>query len=561
MSTEIHPSTPRRDLTGGVAWAALGCLIAALSWQRHRRDLAEKSLRESEERFRGVLESSRDAAYRYNLQTGVFDYLSPVAGLILGCDLHEAPVVAGSTDAERIHPEDLERVRAVAASTLRNGSAVYQVEYRFRCKNGEYRWIDDYGSVMRDAQGQPRFLTGALREITERKRSEEEKVHLEAQLRQSQKMESIGRLAGGVAQDFNKLLTVINGYGEIVASQLREDDPARAQVEMIRQAGEHASRLTQQLLAFSRKQIIRPEPLMLNAAIANSEGMLRRLMGEDIRLRTLLDPDLGLVLADGGQLDQVLMNLAANARDAMPTGGELAIQTANVELDESFAATHPEVVPGPAVLLTVTDTGTGMSEEVQRHVFEPFYTTKEKGRGTGLGLATVYRIVQQSRGVISVHSEPDKGSTFKIYFPRLPEGEAEKAPSLVSTPDSHGTETILVVEDQDNVRTLAVTALKSSGYVVLEAANGQQALRLAESCAGPIHAMVTDVVMPGMSGPELASRMKEVRPETRVIFTSGYTDDAVVTRGVLTRGVEYLPKPYSLGVLLATVRRVLGPKS
>jgi CheY-like chemotaxis protein len=245
----------------------------------------------------------------------------------------------------------------------------------------------------------------------------------------------------------------------------------------------------------------------------------------------------------------------------MPTGGELVIQTANVELDETFAATHPKMVPGPAVLLAVTDTGKGMSEEVQRHVFEPFYTTKEKCRGTGLGLATVYGIVQQSQGCISVYSEPDKGSTFKIYFPRLPAGETEKAPSRLSTPDSLGTETILVVEDQDSVRTLAVLALKSSGYVVLEAANGQQALRLAESCAGPIHAMVTDVVMPGMSGPELASRMRDVRPETRVIFTSGYTDDVVVTRGVLTRGVEYLSKPYSLGVLLATVRRVLGPRS
>ena len=551
----------RGYVLGALALSLLqALLIAALSWQIRRRGLAEGSLRESRARFRGVLESSRDAAYRLDLETDQFDYMSPVAGQILQYGRQQLPELTGTKLVELIHPEDRERAHRSVFSAVQQGLSVFQVEYRIQCADGQYRWIDDFGSVVRDEQGRARYLSGALRDITARKKAEDEKARLEEQLRQSQKLESVGRLAGGVAHDFNNLLTVINGYGELVTSGLPMDDPVRAQVDLICQAGEKASRLTQQLLAFSRKQLIRPAPVNLNTVISGSLGMLRRLIGEDIPLRTNLEPALGLVLADAGQLDQILMNLAANARDAMPMGGELRIETSNVELDASYVATHPEVVVGPAVLLAVTDTGTGMDEETRRHVFEPFYTTKAEGRGTGLGLATVYGIVQQSRGWIWVYSEPGEGSTFKLYFPRLGSGESEAAPARGAETDTTGTETVLVVEDQAEVRALAVATLRARGYLVLEAASGPEALQIAQDPDRRIHALLTDVVMPEMNGRELAVRMKALRPETRVIYTSGYTEDAVVTRGVLTNEVEFLAKPYSPSTLLTAVRRVLGPK-
>jgi signal transduction histidine kinase/CheY-like chemotaxis protein len=374
---------------------------------------------------------------------------------------------------------------------------------------------------------------------------------------QAQKLESIGRLAGGVAHDFNNLLTVINGYSVLVLRKLAEADPLRLQVDEIRKAGERAAELTQQLLAFGRKQLTRPQPVDLNSMVRESENMFRRLLGEDIELSTRVSSGVGLVLVDRGQIHQILMNLVANARDAMPVGGHLAIETSPVEIDSRHAAAHPEATLGPAILLTVTDSGQGMDEQTRQHIFEPFFTTKGMAKGTGLGLATVYGVVQQSHGWIGVRSEPGKGSSFEIYLPRIVDPAAVDAPAPGSTFPRRGSETILVVEDQVEVRAFAVSALSTYGYQVLDAADGEQALALSGSHRGRIDVLLTDVVLPGMNGRELADRIKSARTEIAVLFTSGYTDDVIAHRGVLDRNVAYIPKPYTADELAEKVLEVL----
>jgi signal transduction histidine kinase/CheY-like chemotaxis protein len=376
----------------------------------------------------------------------------------------------------------------------------------------------------------------------------------EAQLRESQerymqaqKLESIGRLAGGVAHDFNNLLTVINGYSEVVLGKLAEDDPLRSSVQEIHHAGERAADLTQQLLAFGRKQMIQPRAVNLNVVVRNAEKMFRRLLGEDIELTTTLSPNLGLVLVDPGQIHQVLMNLVINARDAMPDGGQLSIGTTVAQIDGQ-----------PDVVLTVTDTGQGMDEQTREHIFEPFFTTKGLAKGTGLGLATVYGIVKQSHGWIQVHSEPGKGSSFVVHFPRAvgPEAVIDASPSGNGL--LRGSETVLIVEDQEEVRTFVVKALSEYGYQVIDAADGPQALALSESHAGPIHVLLTDVVLPGMNGREVADRITVARPEIAVLFTSGYTADVIAHRGVLDRDVAYIPKPYTAEAIAEKVREKMG---
>jgi CheY-like chemotaxis protein len=376
----------------------------------------------------------------------------------------------------------------------------------------------------------------------------------EAQLRESQerymqaqKLESIGRLAGGVAHDFNNLLTAINGYSEVVLGKLAEDDPLRSSVQEIHHAGERAADLTQQLLAFGRKQMIQPRAVNLNVVVRNAEKMFRRLLGEDIELTTTLSPNLGLVLVDPGQIHQVLMNLVINARDAMPDGGQLSIGTTVAQIDGQ-----------PDVVLTVTDTGQGMDEQTREHIFEPFFTTKGLAKGTGLGLATVYGIVKQSHGWIQVHSEPGKGSSFAVHLPRAvgPEAVIDASPSGNGL--LRGSETVLIVEDQEEVRTFVVKALSEYGYQVIDAADGPQALALSESHAGPIHVLLTDVVLPGMNGREVADRITVARPEIAVLFTSGYTADVIAHRGVLDRDVAYIPKPYTAEAIAEKVREKMG---
>ena len=394
-------------------------------------------------------------------------------------------------------------------------------------------------------------------DVTASKEAEHARAQLEEQFRQAQKMESIGHLAGGVAHDFNNLVSVIIGYAHLILGRLSPGDPLISSLLQIERAGERAADLTRQLLAFSRRQLLQPRVLDLNLLITDSAKMLKRVMGEDIELVTILDPDLGAVKADAGQMDQVLLNLAVNARDAMPQGGKLTLETKYVTLDEAYTEKHFSLQQGSYVMLTIGDTGFGMDAETLSRVFEPFFTTKEQGRGTGLGLSTVYGIVRQSGGEIWVYSEPHHGTTFKIYLPRIQEPFA-KAEEKRAEPESlRGSETVLVVEDEEMVRKLACQSLRHYGYQVVEAANAGEALLACERHRGPLPLMVTDVVMPQMSGRELALRLSQLHPEMKVLYMSGYTDDTVIRHGLLDAATFFIPKPFTPSTLAQKVREVL----
>jgi CheY-like chemotaxis protein len=369
-------------------------------------------------------------------------------------------------------------------------------------------------------------------------------------------MEAVGRLAGGVAHDFNNLLTAILGNTELLLDSLGPTHPAREDGEEVIRAAHRAADLTRQLLTFSRQQVIAPRVLDINGVVANLDKMLRRLIGEDIELKTALAPDAGAVRADPGQLEQVILNLVVNGRDAMPRGGKLTIETANVALAEADAW-ELSAPPGSYVMVAVSDTGVGIDPAIRAHLFEPFFTTKGPGKGTGLGLATVYGVVKQSGGFIWVYSEPDQGATFKIYLPRVEEAPDAPAPAPAARETRHGTETVLLVEDDAMVRSFARRALEARGYAVLPASGGPDALSLVEGHAGPIHLLVTDVVLPSMSGRELARRLDAARPGLRVLYTSGYTDEAIVHHGVLEPGIAFLQKPFTGDALADKVREVL----
>jgi PAS domain S-box-containing protein len=446
-----------------------------------------------------------------------------------------------------IHPDDRAAARAHAEqlSTGQDG----EIEYRLIRSDGEIIWVRDSARVKRDHRS--KIIYGVVSDITERKQ-------LEEQLYQSQKMEAIGLLAGGVAHNFNNLMTVITGYSELLDSRLNQGDSLRQDVEQIRKAGEQAAALTGQLLAFSRKQVLQPRVLDLNTVVGNMDQMLRPIIGEDIDLVIALDQKLGPVKADPGQMEQVIMNLVINARDAMPRGGKLTIETANAELDESYTRLHVDVKPGIYVMLAVSDTGDGMAEETRAHIFEPFYTTKEQGQGTGLGLATVHGIVNQSDGHIWVYSEPSHGTTFKIFLPEIETGKQIHRPPEKSAGSARGFESILLVEDENMVRDLAHRILLDDGYTVLVTRHGAEALQICEQHSGPIHLLVTDVVMPGgLSGRELADRLKSLRPEMKVLYMSGYPDKAIVHHGVLDPGIAFLDKPFTPTALTQKVREVL----
>jgi two-component system, cell cycle sensor histidine kinase and response regulator CckA len=398
----------------------------------------------------------------------------------------------------------------------------------------------------------------AERHAREVERLYEEARKRDDELRQAQKLEAVGRLAGGVAHDFNNMLTAIKGYGELVLDGLEETDSRREDVTEILKAADRAAGLTKQLLAFSRRQTIAPKVLSLDRVVMNTEKMLRRLLGEDVRLTTASEPNLGPVFADSGQIEQVLLNLAVNARDAMPTGGALKIELANVRIEAATAVSKTNLPPGRYVRLSVSDTGCGMSPEIVSRIFEPFFTTKEVGRGTGLGLATVYGIVTQAGGAIDVDTNVGRGTTFHLYFPETPEAADISELPATQTVSNRGSGTVLVVEDEAAVLTLVANGLRHVGYTVLAAPNGDDAMEVVRRRSAPIDLLVTDVVMPGMNGRELAEAVTRLYQDTRVLYMSGYTDDAVILRGVEANSGNFLQKPFSMDTLAAKVREILA---
>jgi two-component system, cell cycle sensor histidine kinase and response regulator CckA len=452
---------------------------------------------------------------------------------------------------EFIHPEDAAIDVDLDQELIAGKRDHYQIEKRFIRKDGGVVWCQLNVSFIRGGQQERPFTICMVEDITERKR-------LETQFFQSQKMETIGRLAGGIAHDFNNLLTVIKGYTQLSLNHIQEGDPCRENIEEIKSAAERAAELTNQLLTFSRRQILDMKVLDLNTIVRGLEKMTGRIIGEDIEMFTVLDDRLGRVKTDPGQIEQVILNLVVNARDAMPAGGKLAIETANVVLDDTYARTHIGVTPGSYVMLSVSDTGCGISPEIKELIFEPFFTTKEEGKGTGLGLSTIYGIVKQSGGNIWVYSEPGRGTTFKIYLPRV---EEETGALPVQDDTDHlpkGKETVLLVEDDPSLRALAARVLRYQGYKVLEATNGHEAIGIArENVQERIHLLLSDVVMPHMGGRELVKRMKTLHSEIRVLFISGYTEHAITYHAGLKPGTPFLQKPFSPTALAKKVREVL----
>jgi two-component system cell cycle sensor histidine kinase/response regulator CckA len=508
------------------------------------RKHAEQELSNSEERYRDLVENAHDIIYSHDLE-GNYTSMNKAGATITGYTVEEALKLNLS---ETVAPEFLANAREMLRRKLA-GERVTAYEIELMAKDG-HRVTLEANTKLVFHNGVPSGVQGIARDITERK-------HLEEQLRQSQKMDAIGQLAGGVAHDFNNLLTAINGYSGLALQRIDDDHPLRGYLEEIKKAGDRAANLTRQLLAFGRKQILQPLPINLNDIVTDMNKMLRRLIGEDVQLTAKLDPALKKIKADPGQLEQVLVNLVVNARDAMPQGGNLTIETATVELGEEYAGSHLGVVPGVYVMLAVSDTGTGMDEAIQARIFDPFFTTKEKGKGTGLGLSTVYGIVKQSGGNLWVYSEPGHGTTFKVYLPQLAIAPQETEVKVAEPALPVGSETILLVEDEDVVRGLAQKILEQSGYKVLAASRGEEAIRLGAECAEAIDLLLTDVVMPETSGKEVADRLRELLPGLRVVFMSGYTDEAIVHHGVLDSNVEFIQKPFTPNALVRKVREVL----
>lgn len=519
-------------------------LVGGISIDVTEQMHTEEALRLSEDRFQVFMNNSPAVAFMKD-EDGRHLYVNEPFARMFGKPVAEW---LGKTDQD-IWPPDVAAQLREHDLTVLAGDKVVELEEAIPTPDGTWHQFLVFKFPFREASGK-KVLAGIAIEVTDRK-------YLEEQLRQAQKMEAIGRLAGGVAHDFNNLLTVISGYSELLQHHLRHDETLRKQVEQIKLAGDRGSALTRQLLAFSRQQVLRPEVLDLNRAVSDLLQMLQRLIGEHIVLNTVLSGDPTFVRTDAGQLEQVLLNLVINARDAMPDGGALTIETANVVLDEAACHRLGIGVPGQYVRLTAQDTGCGMDTVTQTRVFEPFFTTKDQGKGTGLGLATVYGIVIQSHGAISVDSAPGRGTTFTIYLPRSEASSLTPDRPKEYLPPAMGSETVLVVEDQQGVRGFVRNLLRLNGYQVLEASDGEEALRVCREHDGDIRLLLTDLVMPGMSGRELAEKVVAQRPQMRVLFMSGYTDDSVVHAGVAASGMAFLQKPFSPTVLTRKIREAL----
>jgi two-component system cell cycle sensor histidine kinase/response regulator CckA len=517
----------------------------ALEAEERQRRQAESALRASEERFRALVENSSDALMLIDAE-GRVSYITPSSRRLLGWQADE---MVGRSIFDFIHVDDRDAASARLAEAITRPEEAVSAELRLQHADGSWRAMETI-SVNRIDDPSVHSLVLTARDVTDR-------LRLEDQLRQAQKMEAVGRLAGGIAHDFNNLLTAILGYCNLILDEMSPADPRRDDVDEIRKAGDRAASLTRQLLAFSRRQLLQPQVVDLNALVHQTEKLLRRLIGEDVELVTALSSESVAVKVDPASIEQVLVNLAVNARDAMPLGGRLTVETAVVDLNSAYATSHLTVLPGRYVMLAVGDTGQGMDAATRARIFEPFFTTKEQGKGIGLGLATVYGIVKQNGGSIWVYSEPAHGTVFKVYLPAAIASEASPRTEPVEDDHTpHGWETVLLVEDEDAVRALAREVLRRHGYVVLEARHGLDAVRIAEQHPDPIHLMITDVVMPHMSGRDLAIRLAAARPNMKVLFISGYTDHAVMHHA-LTSGGAFLQKPFTPENFARTVRSVL----
>jgi two-component system, cell cycle sensor histidine kinase and response regulator CckA len=525
------------------AGTAIG--VASIGYDITHRKEAETALKESEERFRSTFEQAA-AGMGYTTPEGRWVRVNQRLCDIVGYTREELLTL---THQDITHPDDHDLDTDARRKLITDELQTLSREKRYLRKGGSPVWVDVTVSTLRNESGEAKYFIAVVQDITARK-------ELELELFHAQRMEGVGQLAGGIAHDFNNLLTVISCRSQLALERMAPRDPLRREFDLIYKTSARAAALTHQLLAFSRKQVLQPKVLDMNELVNNSTNLLKRLIGENIDLAFVPAPDAGRVRVDPGQLEQVIVNLAVNARDAMPDGGRLTIETSNVTLAAEYTALHAGVTPGPYVALTVSDTGTGMDRAVQARLFEPFFTTKGPGYGTGLGLATVYGIVKQSDGHIRVYSELGHGTVFKVYLPRtdaLPEAASVAPPGGLPA----GTETVLLVEDENEVRHLAHEVLGVLGYTVLEAASPGEAILIAERHVGLIGLLLTDVVMPGMSGRALASRILAERPETKVLFMSGYTDDAIVRHGVLEPGTSFLEKPFTVEALAVKVRKEL----
>jgi two-component system cell cycle sensor histidine kinase/response regulator CckA len=524
-------------------------LLADLRVENEARRKTEMALRESEEKYRTLFDSAGDAIFIHDVDGRI------LATNTAACERYgyTQSQLLSMTVAMVDNPAHAAHAPARIARLMEEGALQFETEHRHR----DGRVISVDVNARRIAWSGQTATMSICRDITERKRAEAEHRRLEEQFQVSQKMEAIGSLAGGVAHDFNNLLTVILNYTGFAIEKVGKGDPLWELLVEVKKAGERAAALTRQLLAFSRKQVLALQVLDLNQLVANLEKMLRRLIGEDIHLEQRLAPDLGRIKADPGQIEQVIMNLVVNARDAMPDGGKLTIETSNIDLDEEYATRHLAVTPGPHVLLAISDSGCGMDAATLKRLFEPFFTTKAQGKGTGLGLSTVYGIVKQSGGDIQVYSEVGKGTTFKVYLPRMSDDEKPEELKTTGERPAVGHETILLVEDEAALREVVERMLRAMRYKVLKAASGSEALRIGQQYQSEIHLLLTDVVMPQMSGRQLAEQLIGQRPSMRVLYMSGYTDDAIVHHGVLDPGTEFISKPFTSADLARKVRDTL----
>jgi two-component system, cell cycle sensor histidine kinase and response regulator CckA len=548
VSLECSPMRDEAGRTLGV------CVVAGANALRREAEVElDEFLQLFEKRYLHIVETTSEGVWMLDADDNT-TFMNERLLSMLGYDISEVvgvPVINFMSDAFSMTPRPARK---------RHGRTGDQIDVHLRRRDGEIVHVSLETAPFQDDEGRFAGALGMVRDVREQDSAEAALRASEERVRQAQKLEAIGMLAGGMAHDFNNLLSVILSYTSLVLEELPPEEPLRADIEEVRKAGERAAALTHQLLAFSRRQVLKPSVLALDSIVGGMESMLARLLGEDISLSVITPPGLGSVEADRGQLEQVIMNLAVNARDAMPTGGQLTIELANVDVDERHDAAHDGAAAGPHVMLSVTDTGMGMSAATREHVFEPFFTTKGQGKGTGLGMATVFGVVSQSGGSIEVESEPGRGSTFRILLPR-----SDRAPTATpAAPEQTrpvGNETVLLVEDQTAVRVLARNILQKGGYRVLDAQNAGEALLICEQHPHTIEMMLTDVIMPRTNGRQLAERVAPLRPAMKILFMSGYTDDVGLREGVLAGGLAFLQKPFTPADLLRKIREVLDADS